>query len=198
MKYTYVCRPGQMQCGRARAMSDTCGDTNTKHGLQEWVSAMPWLKALEDEGIWRTVVLWVIYILGSWDWFCHWKSFWWNSGWLRWTGRTTVLYVPSTAERSFLCNGVTSSCIMEGKLLSGYVRLGEYVPDHGGRPHARKSARASIPMILQSAMLSYLGRDITWFKKPLCVCWLLIAVISQGSSNNGVYSQYITHWLWKE
>ena len=35
VKYTYVCRPGQMQCGRARAMSDTCGDTNTKHGLQE-------------------------------------------------------------------------------------------------------------------------------------------------------------------
>ena len=62
----------------------------------------------------------------------------------------------------------------------------------------RKNARAGIPMILQSAMLSYLGRDIIWFKKPLYVCWLLIAVISQGSSNNVVYSQYITHWLRKE
>ena len=124
--------------------------------------------------------------------FCHWKGFWWNSGSLRWTRRTTVRYVPSSAERSFLCNGVTSSCKMEGKLLSGYVRLGEYVPDHGGRSHARKSARASIPMILQSAMLSYLGRDIT------CVCWPLIAVISRGNPNNGVYSQYITHWSWNE
>ena len=43
----HLCRSGQRQnCGKVRTMSDTFGasgntsDTNTKHGLQEWVSVL--------------------------------------------------------------------------------------------------------------------------------------------------------------
>ena len=160
VKYTYADLVKRQSCGQVQAMSDTCGasgntsDTNTNHGLQEWVSVMPWLKAPEGECIKNPYTTKHCGISDRYSLaragFCHWKSFWSNSGWLR-TRRTTVLYVPNWTERGLPPQSCESSHHVNGGEATVWLHKTGWISrrprGQSIRVHTRRCESKNIPMI---------------------------------------------------
>ena len=97
-----------------------------------------------------TVALVIYYYLAGAG-FCHWKEFWSNSGWLKWTRRTAVLYVPNGAERGLPPHSCESSHHVNGGEAAvwlcetGWIRRrprGQSI-----RVHTRRCESRIIPMI---------------------------------------------------